>query len=138
MARYNPVFAPWIATIRSPTGIKLNCAELENKAGEIGRDKEGEGGKKRESERIVKSNYNTVDSVCFSLFIVLGRMAAPSLMCATSHLSQNAVTSSQSLCLFKHITKSPSLCFTLPLNVDDKGDALPHQMELRARPMKRG
>lgn len=31
MARYNPVFVPWIATIRSPTGIKLNCAKLENK-----------------------------------------------------------------------------------------------------------
>lgn len=27
MARYKPVFAPWIATIRKPTGIKLNCAK---------------------------------------------------------------------------------------------------------------
>lgn len=28
MARYSPVFAPWIATILSPTGIKLNCAKV--------------------------------------------------------------------------------------------------------------
>lgn len=66
MARYNPVFAPWIATIRSPTGIKLNCAKLGSKVGkrEIGYDKE-----RKESE-IVKSNYNS-DRVFFSVFIVV-------------------------------------------------------------------
>lgn len=33
MARYKPVFAPWIATIRRPTGIKLNCAKRGEQSG---------------------------------------------------------------------------------------------------------
>lgn len=64
MARYNPVFAPCIATIRSPTGIKLNCAELENKVGEIRQDKD-RGGKENQCEHQTVAVY--CHSVCLSL-----------------------------------------------------------------------
>lgn len=63
-------------------------------------------------------------------------MAAVLLPHATSLLSPNAVTS-QCLCCGKHNTMSPSLCFTLPLNLDNNGDALLYQMELGANTVKK-
>lgn len=73
-------------------------------------------GNKRKSE-VCEGNLQ-YHGATHSVFTVGGGVAPVSPLCAASLLCPNAATS-QSSCLWKQYTMSPSLCFSHPLNLEE-------------------